>query len=124
MLLIIGAEEGVDSLHDFRRSHHSSGHNFIIPLMSVIFRTNSHGSEVLLDNGVDKIQVFLNVTPCHWDEWFPTFRKIVVPSFSRTMSHFLPGHLKLEGENTTSLETSADIPETTLRRTAEYLNSH
>jgi hypothetical protein len=124
MLLIIGAEEGVDSLYDIRQPHHSSGHNFVIPLMSVIFRTNSHDSEVLIDNRMDRIQVFLNVTPCHWDEWFPTFRKIAVPSFSRTRSPLLPGHLKLEDETTTSLETSAAIPETTLRRTAEYLNSH
>jgi hypothetical protein len=123
MLLIIGAEEGVDSLHDIHRPHHSSGHNFVISLMSVIFRTNSHDSEVLLDNQMDRIQVFLNVTPCHWDEWLPTFRKIVVPSFSRTSSTFLPGHLNLEDESTTSLETSAAIPETTLRRTAEYFNS-
>jgi len=120
MLLVIGAEEGVDSLHDIRRPHYSSLHNFVIPLMSVIFRTNSHGSEVLLDNRMDRIQVFLNVTSCNWDEWFPTFRKIVVPSFSRTRSPFLPGHLNLENETTTSLETSPAIPETTLRHTAEY----
>jgi hypothetical protein len=124
VFLIIGAEEGVDWLHDIRRPHHFSGHSFVIPLMSVIFRTNSHGSEVLLDHRMDRIQVFLNVTPCHWDEWFLTFRKMVVPSFSRTRSPFLPGHLNLEGESTTSLETSAAIPETTLCRTAEYLNSH
>ena len=96
MLLIIGAEEGIDSLHDIRRPHHSSGHNFVIPLMPVIFRTNSHSSEVLLDNRMDRIQVFLNVTPCHWDEWFPTFRKIVVPSFSRTVSPFFLDTLTLE----------------------------
>lgn len=29
--------KGVDSLHDILRPHHSSGHNFVIPLMSVIF---------------------------------------------------------------------------------------
>jgi hypothetical protein len=122
MLLIIGAEEGVDSLHDIRRPHHFLGHNFVISLMSVIFRTNSHDSEVLLDNQMDRKQV-LNVTPCHWDEWLPTFRKFVVPSFSRTRSTFLPGYLNFEDEITTSLETSAAIPETTLRRTAEYFNS-
>jgi hypothetical protein len=124
MLFVSGAEEGDDSLHDIRRPHHSSVHTFVIPLMSVIFRSNSHGSEVLLDNRMDRIQVFLNVTPCYWDEWFLTFRKIVVFSFSRTRSPFLPGHLNLEDETTTSLETSAVIPETTLRHTAEYLNSH
>lgn len=61
--------------------------------MCLIFRTNSNCSEVLIDNLMDRIQVFLAVIPCHWGEWFQTFRKVVGPPSSGTRSPFIPGQL-------------------------------